>query len=285
MTDRLQGSDLRGVRPHLWPVPPALPLRYTERAPDAALGEWILSYWHFAADAAPPEGAPYTVMPDGCTSVAVLRLPSVPPMLVCIGPRATSFRPEIVPGMQLAGIRLWPDATRAVLGVPPTSLRDVQGPAPATIAGRVASLLDLARDTSDAEAMFAALAAWAAVACRAAEPPEPRVRRAVRAIAAARGELSLAAVASAAQASIRQLQRLFPEATGLTVSEFARIRRLRESLAMRLASETAHWSRIAAERGFTDHAHLTRELLALAGVPPSEVARQLARIEHRDVTP
>jgi AraC-like DNA-binding protein len=270
---------------HLEGVPPATPFRYTERPPSSLVSEWILSYWHFTADDHPAPHTPHTVMPDGCTSIAVLRLPAMAPMVLCVGPRATSFRPGIVPGMQLAGIRLWPDTTRAVLGVPPPSLRDHQGPAPESIAGRVATLADTTRGADSADEMFDVMESWAGDVCRGAEPPEPRVRRAVRAIAAARGEIAVTAVALAAHTSPRQLQRLFPAATGLTVSEYARLRRLREALAMRLASERTHWSRIAAERGFTDHSHLTREFLALTGVPPSEVARQLARIEHRDVTP
>jgi len=281
----------RATSAHLEGVPPATPFRYAERPPSPRLGEWILSYWHFSAEQAPPPDEPYTVPPDGCTSVAVLRLPSLPPMVICVGPRATSFRPGIVPGMQLAGIRLWPDATLALLGVPPGSLRDRQGPAPAAIAARIEGLVQVvgealaANGVADPDPAFDALERWTGGAFPAPTPPEPRVRRAVRAIAAARGEISLAAAAEAAHASPRQLQRLFPAATGLTVSEYARIRRLREALAMRLEGRHAHWSRIAAEGGFTDHAHLTREFLALTGAPPTAVARQLRRIDHRDVTP
>lgn len=270
---------------HLGRVPPDTPFLYAERSPSPALGEWVLSYWYFSAEATAPTGDPYTVMPDGCTSVGVLRLPSAPPFAICVGPRAASFQPGIVPGMQLAGIRLWPDTTHALLGVPPSALRDHQGPAPASISSLIASLATLLGTADSAARCFELMETWAAERCRGLSLPEPRVRRAVRAIAAARGEITLADAARAAHASPRQLQRLFPAATGLTVSEYARIRRLREALAMRLASDRAHWSRIAAERGFADHAHLTREFLALAGVPPSEVARQLARIEHQDVMP
>jgi AraC-like DNA-binding protein len=272
-------------------VPPETPFRYTERPPAPGLAEWILSYWHFAAREMPPAGEPYSVLPDGCTSVAVLALPSLPPAVVCVGPRATSFRPAILPGMQLAGFRLWPDTTQALLGVAPGALRDHQGPAPASIMRGITSLAAAvtralpATGDEGPDRTFDALDRWAQETFADPAPPEPRVRRAVRAIAAARGEVSLAKVASAAHASSRQLQRLFPAATGLTVSEYARVRRLREALAMRLQEDTAHWSRIAAERGFADHAHLTREFLALAGVPPTEAARQLRRVDHRDVTP
>ena len=92
-------------------------------------------------------------------------------------------------------------------------------------------------------------------------------------------------VARQAAIGLRHLQRLFREATGLTLREYARVRRLREALAMRLTPSSPHWSEIAAGTGFVDHAHLTREFVALAGVPPSMAAVQLRMTAHRGVRP
>jgi len=92
-------------------------------------------------------------------------------------------------------------------------------------------------------------------------------------------------VARQAAVGLRHLQRLFREATGLTLREYARVRRLREALAMRLTPSSPHWSEIAAGTGFVDHAHLTREFVALAGVPPSTAAVQLRLTAHRGVRP
>lgn len=281
----------RASAPHLPAVTSPPPFRYAERQPAPPLHEWLLSYWHFAGSAAPPVEEPYSVPPDGCASLAVLKLPSLSPMVLCMGPRVTALRPGIVPGMQLAGIRLWPDVTHALLGADPQQLRDHQGPPPPAMNRAVSSLAAAvaphmtANDPTEPGPIFDALERWARQAFPDPLPPEPRVRRAVRAIAAARGECTLAHVARAAHASTRQLQRLFRAGTGLTVSEYARVRRLREALAMRLSDAAPHWSRIAAERGFTDQAHLTREFLALTGAPPTAAGRQLQRIDHRDVTP
>ena len=62
------------------------------------------------------------------------------------------------------------------------------------------------------------------------------------------------------------------------------VRRLRAALAHRL-EDPANWSRIAAEVGFVDHAHLTREFVALTGMPPSQAAKHLARTSHSNVLP
>jgi AraC-like DNA-binding protein len=62
------------------------------------------------------------------------------------------------------------------------------------------------------------------------------------------------------------------------------VRRLRESLALRLRSDVG-WSAIAADSGFSDHAHLTREYQSLVGLAPTRVADALSGIAHENVRP
>ena len=118
-----------------------------------------------------------------------------------------------------------------------------------------------------------------------APDPDPRVRAAVRSIVAQRGECAMDRVARDAALGLRHLQRVFPDATGLTLREFARVRRVREALALRLAPGHPRWSEIAADIGFVDHAHLTREFVALAGIAPSLAVVQLKTTAHHDVKP
>lgn len=258
--------------------------RYEERAPGPRVAPWVLSYFRFEADREPDQDAPYTVWPDGCTSIALIRVPYAPALLVLIGPRFTALRPRVVAGMRMVGVRAWPDAAAALVGVRAGALRDHAGPAPAEIAKRFEPLRDLIGAEVSAESQFAALDEWLPARLADALPPEPPLRAAVRAIVSAGGDARLADIALAAGLSPRQLQRRFPEATGLTIREFSRVRRLRGALAQRIANAT-HWSRIAAESGFVDHAHLTREFGALTGLSPSRAAEQLARTAHANVTP
>ncbi|MBK6307490.1 MAG: hypothetical protein IPF47_17870 [Gemmatimonadetes bacterium] len=263
----------------------APPYRYAETAPSPALAEWVLSFWHFAADASPPADAPFAVWPDGCTSVAIVSLPRIAPMLTVVGPRATSFQPGVVAGMRLVGMRLWPDATPLVLALSPRALRDRQGPPPPTLAARFASAVAAipANGTSD-EAM-ASLDRWMHGERDAFVSPDPRVRRAIHAVASARGEATVTQVARAAGSSIRQLQRLFPGRPDSRSRVCSCPATTRGTLALRLSNDAAHWSRIAAERSFADHAHLTREFVALAGLRPTDAARQLSLTAHDNVAP
>jgi len=260
------------------------PFRYEERAPSAAIAPWVLSLWTFQADIAPAAGDPYTVWADGCTSVGVMRIPRVPAFPVIVGPRFTAMQPGVVAGMRMWGVRAWPDASATLTGMHARELRNQLGAAPPAVAQRFSALLTALPADAPNDATFGALDAWLRALLAAAPPPDRALRAAVRTIVASNGEASLADIAAGAAMSTRQLQRRFPTATGLTVSEYSRVRRLRAALAHRL-EDPANWSRIAAEVGFVDHAHLTREFVALTGMPPTHAARQLARTAHANVTP
>ncbi len=261
------------------------PYRYTERAPPVQLSPWILSFWSFQADATPEPSAPYVVWPDGCTSIALLRRPALDTLLICVGPRITSMHPPVMAGQRLWGFRLWPDAVHAVTGLQAHALRQHNGPAPADIEAQFNSLDAALPISDDPDIVFPIFSQFVEQRLTGVTTPEPRIRAAVRAIVVAQGEVAMEKVAREAGIGLRQLQRLFPAATGLTLREFARVRRLREALAHRLASESWGWSRIAAEVGFVDHAHLTREFVALTGIAPSGAAVQLGDTAHRDVNP
>ncbi|MDQ8166110.1 MAG: AraC family transcriptional regulator [Gemmatimonadota bacterium] len=261
------------------------PFRYAERVPSDSIALGVLSLWSFRVEGIPDPAAPYTVFPDGCTSVAIARNGGASPMLVCRGPSLTAARPNVLPGARYLGFRLWPDASALVTGAPARALRDYIGPAQGVLAERFAGLEREVPDWSDDHHAFAALDRALVRRLAPLGPPDPRVRAAVRAIVAGRGEVRMDAVACSAGIGLRQLQRRFPAATGLTLREFARVRRLREALGQRVSAAQTGWSRIAAGSGFVDHAHLTREFVALTGIQPSLAALQLGLTDHEDVRP
>lgn len=265
------------------PVEAPPPFRYGERAPSVATDGLVLSFWYFQADEASTE--PYTVFPDGCASVGVVRFPGGPAVLTLVGPRAAPLHPAVTRGMRIWGFRLWPDAIGPLLGVTAPGLRDHYGALPVGMPPTLAAAFRNLPASDDPDVVIPeldrALAPLVAVAGR----PDPRVRAAVSAIVRRKGEGAMADVAREAAVGLRHLQRLFPDATGLTLREYARIRRFREALAMRLTPGSRGWSQIAATTGFVDQAHLARECVALSGLPPTTADRQLRRTEHQQVRP
>lgn len=105
----------------------------------------------------------------------------------------------------------------------------------------------------------------------AVEPPRP-VADAWRAIVAASGRVDIGELAYEVGWSDRQLRKRFAAETGLTPKTAARVVRFdraRRLLAGRLrAGRPAAPADLAAECGYGDQAHLSREFTALAGCPP-----------------
>jgi AraC-like DNA-binding protein len=264
---------------------PQRPYRYTESVPSRATSRLVLSYWSFQSDDAPPPDERYTVFPDGCASIAYVRPLSGPRVLALVGPRVSPLYPPVYRGSRIWGVRLWPDAIGPVLGLEARTIRNHFGALPVAAASRLVGMTEALPASDDPDLVFPALEARVTVLLEEAPDPDPRVRAAIRAIVARRGEGSMEDVARTAAIGLRHLQRIFPEATGLTLREYARVRRLREALALRLTPGSPNWSAIAADTGFVDHSHLTREFVALAGIAPSLAANQLQTTVHLGVRP
>jgi AraC-like DNA-binding protein len=85
--------------------------------------------------------------------------------------------------------------------------------------------------------------------------------------------------AEAVGLSYRQLSRLFRERVGFGPKVLARITRFQRLLRLLEARPNAPWSALAADAGYYDQPHLTREFRAFAAVSP-----QLYRAELRELT-
>lgn len=90
-------------------------------------------------------------------------------------------------------------------------------------------------------------------------------------------------IAAAVGLSVRQLERRFRAAAGLTPKQFARVRRVRAAAVTLVKDEGKGWAARAAEMGFADQPHLAREFVALTGCPPAAFAEDVAEIEHGDL--
>ncbi len=72
--------------------------------------------------------------------------------------------------------------------------------------------------------------------------------------------------------SVRRLQRLFAEYVGVGPKWVMRRARLHEAAQRADRGDVADWAAMAADLGYADQAHLTREFTALIGVPPTRYA-------------
>lgn len=91
-------------------------------------------------------------------------------------------------------------------------------------------------------------------------------------IARSPGTLRVDALAADAGLSIRTLQRLFAEHVGVGPKLVIRRYRLRDVTARMEAGEPVDWAGLAADLGYADHGHLTRDFTGLFGEPPTAYA-------------
>lgn len=106
---------------------------------------------------------------------------------------------------------------------------------------------------------------------------EQRVAAAVERVAADPTITSVRQLAAATGMSTRTLQRLFVEHVGVGPKWAIRVYRLNEA-AKRVSDESRpDWAALAAELGYSDQAHFTRDFTAAVGVPPTTYRRMASQ--------
>ena len=240
---------------------------YREFAPRPELSDIVACTWERTV---PPSGAPRVrILPDGCSDL-MLRAGE----LIVAGPDLGPQMSGPPPGSTVVGLRFRPGVAGAALGWPAHELRDAR-----------VSVFDLWGRAGDELAERAALAGGPAAA-RAAleasvlarradtEAPDPLVLAAADVLA--RPGARVDAIARDAAISERQLRRRFDAAVGYGPKALARILRLQRFLALARRSRAGGLARLAADAGYADQAHLSRECARLGGAPPSRLVRPLA---------
>ncbi|MDP9816227.1 helix-turn-helix domain-containing protein [Spirilliplanes yamanashiensis] len=193
-----------------------------------------------------PAGSTARILPDGC-----LDLMWRDGDLLVAGPDTTAQLAVSAPGTRWVALRFAAGIGPAVLGVPAAELRDLRVP-----------LTDL----------------WPAAACHVPDDDPLRgLHRLVTArwrrpdplvtgiAARLRSGTPVAAVAAQTGLSARQLLRRSQESFGYGPKLLGRIMRLQRALGR--AQAGVPFATVAAEEGYADQAHLSRDVKELAGVP------------------
>ncbi len=243
---------------------------YREARPAADLSDHVLCVWYrrIGQDEA---SRPFRVVPDGCIDL-VWRHGA----LLVAGPDTTAWVARLPAGTEMAGLRFRPGAATSVLGVPATEL----------VNDRVAASAVSRRWTTEAtgrlEAVRSLTAATAVLqeAVRRHLAEAPALDRVVQyVVSSVQGHQAVRVDRLADQVGIseRQLHRRCCAALGYGPKTFARIVRFQRFLASAREPTPRALAHLAADTGYADQPHLTREVLRLAGLPPAELVAELAR--------
>jgi AraC-like DNA-binding protein len=251
---------------------------YVERPPVSALAGLVSSVW---IQQVAPDADPYTHrnIPHGGVEL-VCPVGSVPRV---VGPLTRPLVEMLAPGTTVVGVRFRPGAAPSVLGLPASELLDLAvdtdelwGRSAVALGERV----DSAASPADA---LADLQRHVVGRLGDAPGPDALVSEAVRQLMPWR-TADVGSLTSRLSISERQLRRRCQAAIGLAPKALHRVLRFQGLLAL-VQSALAQGKEpagdglaaLAADSGFADQAHLTRECVRLTGVTPRTFLRQTAQ--------
>jgi len=163
---------------------------------------------------------------------------------------------------------------RPFLGRPLSTITDRTLPASAVF-GPAVPRLDRGDDLGDGlRELVARVEEFLLPRLPAPDPGADDAATIVDRIAASPSLTRVEAVAADAGLSVRRLQRLFAEHVGVPPKWVIRRYRLREVTDRLDAGEPVDWGPLAAELGYADQAHLTRDFAAMFGEPPTRYAER-----------
>src|SRR5947209_8432688 len=233
---------------------------YREWAPPPGLSG-IACLW--ARVVAPGGAETALVLPDGCADLIWRQGGEA----VVAGPDTGPVPAPLPPGAVLVGARFRPGAGGPALGLPLNTLLD-QRVEVAALHPRLARRLD--GPLSPTRALDGVLAVAAELVT--ARPPDRLVGRAADLLASPTTRVE--ALARELALSERQLRRRFETAVGYGPKTLQRVLRFRIFLArVDAGGSLPDLASAAADAGYADQAHLTRESTRLAGLPPAALVR------------
>jgi len=202
------------------------------------------------------------VLPDGCADIVFSG-----GRLMVAGPATAAIEAAPTPGQVRCGVRFRVGSAGAALGLPAVELLDLGVPL-AELWGMAGRRLE--DRVAAAPTVDAALDALIRGVAERLPPPaggDPLVRGA--AVALVRDGASLPEAGRAVGLGERQLRRRFERAVGYGPATLVRVQRFQHFLALAEQQPGAALSRLAAEAGYADQAHLTRECGRLSGLSPA----------------
>jgi AraC-like DNA-binding protein len=207
-------------------------------------------------------GAPLAVAgPDGDATVHrgsfVARLSELPATTEFTGTSA-GVQVDFTP----LGLHLFCGLAVHELPEPAANLEDLLGEE----GRRLTELLEAARDW---ESRFDLLDLAIARRVAATRQPSPSIQWAWQTLVASAGAVPIARLSDRLGCSRRYLSAGFRELAGVPPKTAARILRFERAAGLARAADRPSLARIAAECGYHDQAHMTREFRALAGITPS----------------
>jgi len=237
---------------------------YRELKPSATLLDDVACVWFDDRLRPVGDSRQQLVVPDGCIDIVWVR--GRPPGVA--GPATLPVLANLPVDALVLGLRFRPGHAPAYLGAPADALLNSDVPLRelwADAADRLADALEAAPSLTDALRVLEE-----AVVQQRKESPDTLVAAAVVELRR-RPHAHVREIGDRLGISERQLLRRFSAAVGYGPKVLGRVLRFQRFMRLLYQQRTRAWdlARFAAEAGYADHAHLTRECTELAGSVPS----------------
>jgi AraC-like DNA-binding protein len=242
---------------------------YIERPPVPALAGLVRSVW---IQQVSPGADPYTHRntPHGGVELVCV-VGSVPRV---VGPLTRPLVEVLAPGTTVVGVRFRPGAAAPVLGVPASELTDLEVETDELWGRSAVALGERVADANSPGEAVVRLQRHIVGRLGDAPGPDPLVSEAVRQLMPWRTD-DIGALTSSLSISARQLRRRCQAAVGLGPKALHRVLRfqgflalVQHAIAQGRAPTDGGLAMLAADAGYADQPHLTRECLRLTGLPP-----------------
>ena len=261
---------------------------YREFAPPADAADCCEAIWiHRTPYVGVAAGSTHLVLPDLGVSLAFRGFRGedgapVDAAPILVGPKLRAQVFDLVPGRELAAVRIKPEWVAPLLDLDPIAFEDRVVDL-ADVAPRLADrLADALARTRTAESAAAVLMTEVRRARPRAHVPSAAATAALEIVRRTAGRLPCERIAERLGFSDRHLRRQVHDSTGVSPKAYARVLRFVGAMLRADTAPRPAWAEIALQSGYCDQSHLIREAGSLAGVAPAELhaARRLERIPH-----
>jgi AraC-like DNA-binding protein len=256
---------------------------YREFVPPGDMAAYCEALWIHRTPAATAPGGAHRVLPEVAVGVGfeVIRDDEGRPAAgvpILIGPTLHAQTYDLLPGRELAAIRIKAEWAGPLLGIDPPAFED-QVVDLFTVCPRIADRLhDALWHTRTPEESVRVLAA--AIRGRfdaASAPPSAIASAALERVRRTAGRVTCDRLAAGLGVSDRHFRRHVVDSTGVSPKAYARVLRFVASMLEADRDVRPSWADIAARAGYCDQSHLIRECEALSGASPAALHAERRR--------
>lgn len=256
-------------------------LFYREIRPSKDVFHLVLSFWEFFVtdgDFAPIQ---HEIVPDGCISLFYRRNENLNlRQLAFSGLIIESVTVPVFPNDIFWGMRLSPASCANILQANPAKFTNKRILEASLFPHLTTGLLEKLNICKNFDEAVPVLENHLEETDLKHIPDDEKIAQALEIIEQTNGEIKIHEIADEIGLSVRQLERRFKKMSGLSPKQFARTRRIRAAAVSLVENDNENWANRAAEIGFADQAHLTREFVSVTKRSPNSFAKKVSQIKH-----